>query len=215
MIGFKIKTDKEILKIFAPASWREITLEQLIKLESDWDRKNILKLFSIITGLDVELLANSNQSKLEDTMLAVCAFAFDQPAWDTLPRPEYIQIGDDLYKTPDSIDRKLLGQKILLSQLVIKNSEDLVKIMPRTIAIYMQLVIDKRYDAERIDAVEKLVLKSSAMDCYGLAKFFFQNSTGLISFGLLDFQPSVSPPVPMRRILNGWQELKGSLNLQT
>ena len=118
MIQFNIKTDKGNLRITSPASWRELSLKQLIEIETEWDGESAVHLFSIVTGLDIKLLKNSTEKKLEETMLAICAFAYNQPQWDVLPRPQHIELGGKVYKTPDQISKKMLGQKIMASALV-------------------------------------------------------------------------------------------------
>jgi len=213
MIQFNIHTDKGVQRITSPASWRELTLEQLIRLETEWDRESPLALFAIITGLDIQLLENSREKGLEDTMLAICAFAYDQPQWDNLPKPEHFEIAGKIYKAPKNIEEKLLGQKIRVSQIVIKAGEDLLTQLPKIIAIYMQEVIDGKYDGNKVDDLEKEILKSPAMDAYGLGRFFFRKSIDLINIGELSSKQSPTIVIPTTRLLNGLRRLKDSANL--
>jgi len=215
VIGFTIQTPKGKQRITSPASWRELTIQQLIELETEWDGVNPIVLFSIVTGLDVGLLKNSDQEGLEEKMLAICAFAYDQPQWDALPKPKHIEIGGEVYKTPDTINRKLLGQKIMVSQIAIKESADLISQIPRIVAIYMQAVIDGEFKDERMEEVEALVRKSPAMDCYGLGKFFFQKSVNLMNIGAVSLEESPSRTIPIKKLLKGLQRLKDSAPTQT
>ena len=215
MIQFNAKTDKGIQRITSPASWRELTLGQLIKLENEWDGADPIQLFSIITGLDVDLLENSTQEGLENTMMAVCSFAYNRPQWEELPAPSHIQIGDKVYKTPKDISKKLLGQKIRVSQIILKSGNDLISSIPKIIAIYMQEVIDGKYDGTRIDEVEKLVMSCSAIDAYGLGQFFFQRSSNLINIGELSSEKSRPVIIPMKKLWNGLQRLKDSAGILT
>ena len=215
MIQFNIKTQEGTKRVTSPASWRELTLRQLIQLETEWDKESPVQLFSIITGIEVELLENSAQAGLENTMLAICAFAYDQPQWDNMPRPKYIQLGDTNYETPDNISKKLLGQKIIVSQIVLKSGEDMITQLPRIIAVYMQKEVDGKYNDKRLAEVEEMALGAPAMDAYGLGKFFFLKSVDLINTGQLSsekFQPTL---IPMERLLNGLQRLKGSEHTPT
>lgn len=202
-------------RIFCPASWREINLSQLIDIETKWDKKNPIQLFSIITGLDVALLSNSKQKDLEDKMMAICAFAHVQPDWEQLSRPKYIEIGTKAYKTPKDISKKMLGQKIMINQIAIKEGVDLIKHIPKIVAIYMQPIIDGDYKDERIEEIEELLLKSSAMECFALARFFFLRSQNLMNIGQVSLKESQRPIIQIDRLLNGLQKLKGSVSLQT
>lgn len=175
MIQFNIKTKDKTLRVSSPASWREINLGQLIDIETKWDKKNPVQLFSIISGLDIELLKNSKQEGLENKMMAICAFAYDQPNWEQLEKPKYIEIGSEAYITPKDISKKMLGQKIMINQIAIKEGVDLIKHIPRIVAVYMQHVIDGDYKDDRIEEIETLLLKSSAMECFALARFFFSS----------------------------------------
>ena len=215
MIQFTIKTSDGNIRCTSPASWSELNIGQLIKLETEWDRESATQLFSIITGVDEELLKSSKDNGLEDTMLAICAFAYDQPQWDALPRPAKLQIGDEFYNTPDNIDKKTLGQKIMVSQIAIKEDVDLVKSIPKIIAIYMQEVIDGKYDDTRLVEVEESILTSPAIDCYGLALFFFQESGNLINIGEMSLTKSQPLIVPMEKLLSGLAKLQGSAGIVT
>lgn len=215
MIQFNAKTEEGTVRVTSPASWRELKLRQLIQLENEWDGQDPIKLFSIITGLDVKLLENSRQEGLENTMLAVCAFAYDRPQWEELPRPHHIEIDGQVYKTPSDISKKLLGQKIRVSQIVIKGGKDLLSSLPKIIAIYMQEVIDDEYDGDKVDALEEKIMDCSAIDAYGLGKFFFQRSSNLINIGQLNLKKSPPLIIPMQKLLNGLQRLKDSAGIPT
>jgi len=215
MIQFSIKTEDGKHRVSSPASWREINLGQLIDIETKWDKKDPIQLFSIITGLDIALLSNSNQNGLEDKMMAICAFAYDQPDWEHLDKPKYIEIGTEAYITPTNISKKMLGQKIMINQIAIKEGVDLIKHIPKIVAIYMQPIIDGDYKDERLEEIEELLLKSSAMECFALARFFFLRSQNLMNIGEINLQKSRKPIIQIDRLLNGLHKLKGSASLQT
>ncbi len=154
MIQFSIKTeDGKTLRISSPASWSEINLGQLIAIETKWDKKSPIQLFSIITGLDISLLSNSKEKGLEDKLMAICAFVYDQPDWEHMPVPKRLWIGDEGYTTPKDISKKMLGQKIMINGIAIKEGTDLIKYIPRIVAIYMQPIIDGDFENDRLEYI--------------------------------------------------------------
>lgn len=216
MIQFNLQIEgQKKIRITSPASWRELTLGQLIDMETKWDGNNIVDLFSIVTGVDIKDIKNSTTQGLEDTMLAICSFALNQPNWESLPRPEKIQIGEKFYDTPKSIERKMFGQKLMVSQMVIKEGKDLMLKLPKIIAIYMQPIIEGEFDDERLEAIEKQLLNSPAMDCYALGLFFFQKSVSLINIGELSLTESRLHTIPREKLLSALQRLKDYLDTVT
>lgn len=210
MIQFKIKDkDNKVLRVTSPSSWSELNLQQLIELETEWDGVNPLKLFGIVTGVNVDILANSKQKDLEDKLNAICAFAYNEPLWDKLSKPNLIQIGDQVYKVPTDISKKTLGQKLMINQIAIKEGKELITNIPKIIAIYMQEVVDGKFEDERITDIEKLILNSSAMECFALARFFFLQSKISMSIGEDNLQKSQQRTIPIGRLLNGLQMLRG------
>ena len=184
MIKFTMKLqDGTKQKISSKSSWNELNYNDLIKIENE-SSLNPLSLFSILTGVKFDEVANSKDEKLIQILSDVTGFIYKTPDWKDIPCPDKILIGDKLYKVPTDINDITIGQKILLSQLV--SNKNLIEIIPRAVAIMMIKPILGKLNPEtfeEIDQVEQKILKSSALQIYGAGQYFFLNSPILSSIG--------------------------------
>jgi hypothetical protein len=186
MIQFTIQDqhDKKLL-ISAPHSWEEINVEQLLSIENEKFQKNgLTKLFSIICGVEFGAISNSTDPTIFERIADVCSFVKTPPNWKSIPCPEFIEIGFESYKINRDVSKLMHGQLELLTELG-REKENLLELMPKIVAIIMQPVIDAGdYNGERVDEIEKKVMKAPALQVYGMASFFFLKLANFLNFGM-------------------------------
>lgn len=164
--------NKGNLKITYPNSWSEITLGQLIRLEK-LGIVDPLTVFSILTGLEYDFAAGLD-AKLEPVVWDMVSFIFkDQPKWDLVKPPSHLVLSGIPYKIP-KIDKATLGQSVMFTGLVAQ-TKTLFDFVPKVIALYFQpLVHGGKFDREKLDDIERMVMNTSAVDAMGVANFFLK-----------------------------------------
>ena len=177
MIGFTIKTKgKGKMKVSAPSAWSEITYAQLIKIETEWDGKDLIRLFGILIDMEFEEVSELTDPELEKTLYEVCQFVFiDTPSWDTLKRPNQIMWEGRMVTVPTAIRQETLAQKIMINS-ILKSEDTVMEAIPKAVAVYMHPVLERGslMNQEVIKIVtEKLKLRN-AVEVYSIGNFFLK-----------------------------------------
>jgi hypothetical protein len=205
--------DKKKIKLSAPTSWDELTLEQLIQIET-MKKNDVLKLFCILTGLDMSIAENSKDKNLEAAVWQIVNFIANPPDWDSLAIPPIFQIGKEFAKTPLKYSSLTVGQNILISQTIL-NVEDLVTKIPEVLAIIFQPIIDKgEFDSKRLEEIKEEVKKSNGLGAFAIGRFFFQNTKLIKAVGIKDLKAYQSKRTPKPKLSPDWLELNGSTLLE-
>ena len=177
MIGFTIKTkDKGKMKVSAPAAWNEITYAQLIKIETDWDGRDLIQLFGILINMEFEEVSELTDPELEKTLYEVCQFVFiDTPAWDTLKRPSQIMWEGRMVQVPRSIRQETLAQKIMINS-ILKSEDTVMEAIPKAVAVYMHHVLERGslMNQDMIKTVTEKLKTRNAVEVYSLGNFFLK-----------------------------------------
>ena len=186
MIQFTItdQNDKK-LRVTAPHSWTELNVKQLLDIENeDLQRNGLTRLFSIICGLDFASLTNSTDREIMGRIDEVCAFVKVPPVWESITCPTHIEIGFKAYKINKNIGKLMHGQIELIMEMG-KDDINLLEMMPKIVAIIMQPSIDEgAYDGQRVEEIEQVILKSPALQVYGMSAFFFEKLQNILSTGM-------------------------------
>ena len=199
MIKFKAKTTKGPIDIHAKSSWDELTLEEFIELESiGVDELTPLNTFKVITGLDIEVIGGAKGETILEKLTDICQFINKAPDFKNLDPPKKLLVGEKVVKCPLDFGETMLGQKILLNAIVVNNKDDLLSKLPRVLAIYLQPIIDKKFDNKRLPDIEKQVLQSNGVQCFALGQFFFLHSPNLSAIGLRGSRLSQKETKPTR-----------------
>ena len=191
-------------KLLIASCWEELTLSQLIQIELHKDN-NVLRLFSILTGIPIEVPENSTDKNLEKVIWQAVAFLKTPVDWENLKPPPIFEIDGELFKTPDQFGDLMIGQKILIGQTV-KDVEDLLEKMPRILAILFmpKYTKDKKFDSSKINELSGKILGSLGLESYAIAKGFFLLSNHLKTYGLPDLKKYQSQKTPTKKILRKW-----------
>lgn len=184
MISFQITDNKgKRMKVECPSSWDELTLKNLLDIEN-CDRAP-LTIFSLLTGIEFDILRDSKQEDLEYQIYLAIEFVHDSPKWDELKPPSNIVIDGRVIKIPKDISVLTLGQKIMFDQTLV-NATNLTQVIPQALAIYLQPLIDgAKYDRDKQEAAQKVILTLPATQMYALVNFFLTSRSNLKKFGLI------------------------------
>lgn len=185
MIRFNAKLGNgEKVSLECPTSWEEVKFGQMIEIGKQKETLNPIFLFSILTGVEFEGLANSKDEKLMSTLEEASNFIYDEPDWGKIKPPNELLIGGERYPLPKDLNDITWGQRILLKQLSGKDNLD--EALAEAIAIMMIPEIygefKKETESKIPDLIEK-VNQSNALQMYGAGQFFFLHSDLLRSIG--------------------------------
>lgn len=171
-IEFKIDTPSGLKKVVCANNWHELTAEQLIKIELH-SKEDILGLFCIVTGMEVEIAEKAKNKNLELAVYAVVSFIFKPPDWENLKHSPKFIYKNKTYNVPNDFGVLCLGQKILLGQLS-RDEKNVIEKITEVVALCMQPIIDSSdYDSKRVQKIAKDLEQENGLVIYSLAKFFF------------------------------------------
>ena len=185
MNSLTIRTPDKDHNVFCPSSWDEVTVKQFIGLEF-WDGKDVLQLLSILTGLDYNIIANSNKdtaNKIAD----IVSFIFDNPPnFNKLERKADIKINGKTIKMPTSLEMETYGQAILVQKIINDKDQDPKALISEITAIYVQKQLDGQFLEERIKEVKAIIDNMPILIIYPHCFFFFKKllkyrKTGIIT----------------------------------
>ncbi len=190
-------------RVLVPSKWSEISADQLVRIEQT-DKDDILSLFSILTGLNLDIVTNARDKQLEAAVFTCVAFIFAPLDWKNLKHSSHLNFRGKLYKVPTDFNKMMLGQKILLGQLAL-NQEEMVNNIRKSVAICMQPTIDKgKYNEERVLKITEQLKKENGLEVYTLSKFFFRNLGGSFNTGKVNLQTSQSQRVRTGKLYQNW-----------
>lgn len=180
------------IKTTIPTSWNEVTLGQYIDLQNYKEDLNMLRLLSILTGVEYRKLLNVNAESFDDRIMDSMEFIQKPIDIYTLEKEDVIEINKKKIAIPDpsvcTIGQKLtLQSKIRQLQETGEGSHSIL--VSYAIAIYLQPQIDgvKDFDDSRIEAVRNDVMTLPLVKAYPCGTFLldgwltYLKSSGSIS----------------------------------
>jgi hypothetical protein len=192
MIKLKLKlSDDTVKKVNIKSSWDEVTFKEFLDIETDTKSISAIRLFSVLSNIDYELLANSKYDKLLEQLATVTQFYYQHEDWDKMPPPETLTIYGEEHTLPQNLEKLTLGQRVLLSQLY--RDGNLHTTMNKAVAIMMFEKVHGKYTAEsqsKMEALETEIMGCKALEVYGAGQFFFLNSPLLLEIGRTFLQKS-------------------------
>ena len=186
---FKIHTNKGVKEIAVADCWEpnpksdppktnQCTTAQYQKLAVDWDGEDLVKLFSILSGMEYKALANTHDFILEEQLLAATRFIYnDFQDFKEASPPHWIEINGKQIRIPKQIGALSIGQSIHVRQALdkLKVYEELIAFV---VAIYLQPLYDgTEFDFHRAMELEQDVLKLPIAKTYPLGIFFLKRLT--------------------------------------
>ena len=87
-LTIELQTGKRKVKV--PQSWDEIDLQTFIRIETEfkYDFSKLITLFSIMTGIDMTPLEQSEQKGLDLQLFTLFQFISKPPKWEDLEKPK-------------------------------------------------------------------------------------------------------------------------------
>lgn len=176
MVNLTLTTDKKDRKIKIPETWGETSTEQFQNLyKQEWDGKDLIHAFTILSGLDKKMVATSYDPALEQKLLVCTNFLYHEPDFKNAKPPEYFEINSRIVKIPKKIGRLAIGQSIHVRQESI-NVKYLEEMIGYTIAIYIQPLFDESdFDYDRAMELLPDVLKLPITQTYPVGFFLLKS----------------------------------------
>ena len=133
--------------IKAPIPTSTDLYQRIIK---DWDGKDLVRIFSILTGMEYKALSTTHDLALEESLIEATRYIYESPMdWKEAKVPESITINSREVKIPKRIEGFSMGQSILVRQKLdtVKTYDECISY---AIAVYIQPYLDESdFDAER------------------------------------------------------------------
>ena len=139
------------------------------------EKKDIVKLFSIVSEIEYDKLYNLRDSEFEDKLFQATRFVGTDPNYSKSPLRS-IRLKDRVgYKTAVLIPKRTaalsIGQSILVRQKL-DECKVYEEAMSYACAIYLQPLLDRTvFDIDRAMIIEKQILKMPAKEIYPLGFF--------------------------------------------
>jgi len=179
-MSFFVTTNKGRKEITPATSWATTTTEQFQKMAIDWDGEDLVKLFSIISGMEYKALANTHDFALEEQLLSATKFVYNEPMnFKDDQIPTHIDLNGKQVRIPKSVGDLSIGQNIHVRQAIEKAKcpEELISFVT---AIYLQTLYDETqdFDYHRAMELEQDILKLPITQTYPIGIFFLKKLTG-------------------------------------
>lgn len=195
MINFKLNGKK----IQVASSWDDVTYGQylqIIKIKDD-----LLKLVSICSGTDYEILKTANISGLESVIEAM-SFVKSPPVF-----PESItEIGGYSIHKNFNIQFESLAQFEDMRSIMMAKSEEKNKVhedLGMYVLLYLQKIRDKEYDFEKAKAMREEVLNMPALKVLALGGFFLLKLVSLSNGIKANSQATNPNPKKSKQVTKG------------
>jgi hypothetical protein len=191
-ISFTCTTPDGKLKVTAPSGWDEITFAQLIRIELEWnkdEKKDVIKLFSILTGIEFEVVEGLTDPHMHDVLYEVCMgiITNDQPNWGAIEPPKRIlwkDPGDEeerMITIPRNLRQETLAQKVMMNG-VLRGEDNVMTAIPKAVAIYLHpLIRGGKPDQQAMEEVAEQLKERNAKEICSIGLFFFLKQRNLQS----------------------------------
>lgn len=160
-----------------PASWEQVTLEQYIDLDLYREELSPIRLLSILTRLNYDILSNLPCDEFILKVMPELKWIGENYDVFSAKRKKEIQIGNYLFDTIIDVGKERLGQKLYMQQLVnnaIKNNVNHCLLIAPVVANYYAPYVhpEKKWNESHIKDFESMVMKMPMVDAYAEANFF-------------------------------------------
>lgn len=183
-----------------PEKWDEITLEQILKINTGLART--IEAIVICTGISEEEWNRSNDLVLIEEIEQSLSFLNDPTGCSLEKEPNKIVFKGVEVSPFSDIGTKSIAQyqdlKLLVNDFHLKEGDEVdiirrLSLYPKVVATYLQPVIDNgEYDFNRVDELAKDLYNHSAMEVSAWGYFFIQRFIELRSGIVKDAQRLVT-----------------------
>ena len=152
----------------------ELCTFQYCEMNKHRDNLNIVRLLSILTGIDYTVLNNSDCSQFEPILQLLNFDSKDKPLHE-IECPESIVIDKKEIEVIKEIGQETFGQKVFAQQIVndmIAERCDKIEALVKVAAIYLQPKIDGSFDDKKARQLETKLMELPIIDVYPVGNFF-------------------------------------------
>jgi hypothetical protein len=183
---YNVTTSKGKKKIIIPESWDETNTGQFEKMVT-WDQKNLIELFSIMSGLDVKVLENTYDPALEQSLIECTNYVYT-PYEFIKEVPDSLVIDKKKFKIPKDVGGLTIGQNILVAQ----GGAD-AKVKEELLSLATAIFLQPLYDNCELDYDKALILRD---------KIRLEPITKIYPVGFFLLNPQIGFGVILRKLLS-------------
>ena len=165
---FTIKHEGREVNATLPDSWNDLTVKQFLDLNK---KLTPLEVLASLSNLNLSFIENTNSDLTPAINYLNNLFAKVPPDLTKLKKKPIIFEGKTI-KVPKNLNFTRFGQKSLIKGLI-ESEETVENMVSEVFAIYLQPVLDGKFDSKRLPAIEKQVLKMSITAVFPWVTFFF------------------------------------------
>lgn len=159
-----------------PATWEHVTVGQFRDIVRHSEKLNPVRLLSIFTGIDYDILSNVDCSGFDNIFLMM-DFIGTSPNPEEWKRSKVIHLGGKELEPIKSIEKEKIGQKIIAQQVINDaaiNQLSKIEIVSKLVACYYcpKLNANGLWIESEYEALQSEVDKMSVVEAYAEANFF-------------------------------------------
>lgn len=195
MIKLKaITVDSEQI-VELPQSWDEVPTLMFQRIATEWDCKDLISLFSIVSGIDYQAIRESRDGNLERKLFGATQFIFQSKTdFSKLPMPKAFFWRGREIKVPRNLGKLSIGQSVALKQRMFDHAnimKDKLQapmfakdflfdgLISYACSVYLQPLIDSvAFDSDLATDIEQEILKLPITSTYPLGFFLLTNVSG-------------------------------------
>ena len=168
MIDFKFSK----ATISAPSEWKDVTVEMFS--HPYFLTRDAVGILSVLTGIEKHVLMNTKED-LEGPLTRMVTFLGENPEGYKNYKIKPIKVNGITCKIPKDIELERLGQKIMLSAVMMKNKY-VYEGIAEAVAIYLVPELNNgEFDDSMIEEVTEQVGKLKIIDVWPVADFFLDS----------------------------------------
>ena len=179
-------------EIVFPLTYYETPTGVYERVHAEWSGEmtpeSLLKLFSIITGKDYTEYRDSTDLRIEAMMLEAVGFVVNNPVdLQAIPKPKFFKIDGRVLELPEyevKYKKFTLGQLLLIRRVGMM--KDIRAGISLAVAVYIQPLLDGKFDDERVDYYKELVKQLPITDTFPIGFFILRRANNLGN-GLIDY----------------------------
>ena len=182
MIYFKVGKKRYEM----PSAWQEVTVrtfERMAVFENDYSDK--YGMLAALANIDKDELLNAKEHLGTMVTEGLRLLSDEQQLLDKIPHKAFFSYKGEAYKVPKDLEGELFGQKVELQTKLM--NEEPAGLIAFAVALYMQPIIDKKFDEARVKVLAEEFRDLPIIDLYPLANFFFSELQKYKMLGKLGF----------------------------
>ncbi len=177
----KTVTDKGTREYDMPVSWGTTSTGKFETMASDWDKEDLIKLFSILSGIGYSAINTSTDRDLEENLIRCTRFVFTDSDFKTAPVPEFITINGKDIPIPKNVGALSIGQNIHVRQEIDRivqlrgEGATYEELISYACALYLQPLVDEmEFNYERALILREEIKKLPITTTYPIGFFLLR-----------------------------------------